>query len=105
MTLQLLKKLRALGVPLGGTDDLYSIRRTYAGHNMRSAGAWSWTLEYSGPEHNEGIQAMATGSQWPVNFLLKRKLAADRDKFGQWHIDPAGSIEEIESTDRQRSNF
>lgn len=39
-----LERLRALGCDIPGPDENWRIRRTYAGINQRSGGAWSWCL-------------------------------------------------------------
>lgn len=56
--------------PLAASDTC--VRRVYAGHHQRSAGAWSWQLYATPDAQARGIRHwFNVGSQFTVKDLLK----------------------------------
>lgn len=81
MSIELLKRLKAIGVELPGADDDYYIQKTNAGHWQRSAGAWAWSLEIIDPEKHHH-RTSQLGSQYTLTELLKGYFDAGLDMHG-----------------------
>ena len=66
------------------------IRRTYAGHEQKSRGAWTWYL--TGPD-NDGYRE-CLGSQYPVTTLIHyAKLTVYvQERTGDTHILPSDDL-------------
>jgi len=67
----------------------YQFRRIRAGHWQRSAGAWSWHLQWKDEQggHRE------IGSQWPVSYLLRSGMVVSVNTHVQWCVDPTKFLE------------
>ena len=83
----ILKLLREQGVDMPGPDHHYRISRTRAGHWQRSAGAWSWALDWKSddprdPNKGRPYQAyQSIGSQWPASQCAKGGFLFDGETF------------------------
>lgn len=91
---KVLKLLRANGfdLPIVDDDEHYRVRRVYAGCHQRSAGAWSWSLDWSkekDPTKDRPPGLSGIGSQWPVGELFKGGIDIHTDRFGDTHLHPA----------------
>lgn len=65
------------------------IRRTYAGREQKSIGAWTWYL--TGPEEDGYRDNL--GSQYPVTELIHyAKLTIYQDRVGDTHIMPSDDL-------------
>lgn len=67
-----------------------TIKRTYAGHYQKSAGAWLWFF------YNKDYPQLSNiGSQWTATECMKAKELEyyNDDRFGDIHISP--STEEL----------
>lgn len=76
--------IEALGIVERAPDDL-EVRRTRAGRNMRSAGAWSWFL------YSETMDVTHVGSHWPAAKIISlgpSGIVASRDAVRDIHLDP-----------------
>lgn len=93
---RLLRFLREQGVELPGPDRHWRIVRTRAGYWQRSAGAWSWSLEWR--SDNGDLTGAPTaayhsiGSQYSVSECLKPGACLDGDT-----IYPVGSYGAVEA--------
>lgn len=65
------------------------IRRTYAGSNQRSCGAWSWFfVTADGRPYTNGFKGQV-GSQYPASVLVKGPISVDREQdWGDINLDP-----------------
>lgn len=61
----LIARLSSLGL-VDLAPEHYRLRRTYAGREMRSRGAWSWYLVFAQTEHEAFV-----GSQWSAAECLR----------------------------------
>lgn len=87
LSVDMVKRLKAAGVPLAKADDAYCIQRTRAGRHQRSAGAWSWSLRrVSETDYHMEIQI---GSQWPAKELLGGNFHVSVVDWGDYFIDPS----------------
>lgn len=83
---------------LPGPDEHWRIARLHTGRHQRSAGAWSWALDWAGPDSNTSARATSgtIGSQWPAvtvarySFLLRGETGYDLefDPPKGWKPDP-----------------
>lgn len=65
------------------------IRRTYAGREQKSIGAWTWYL--TGPE-TDGYRGRL-GSQYPVTELIHyARLTVYQDRVNDMHIFPSDDL-------------
>lgn len=82
----ILTKLRAEGIELPGPDHHYRIHRVHAGHHQRSAGAWSWSLDWrSDNDDNTGRPANTyneIGSRWSAAECIKHDCELHQNRFG-----------------------
>ena len=83
----LLTRLRdELKLPIGHAN---YIRRTYAGREQKSIGAWTWYL--TGPEADGYRERL--GSQYPVTELIHyAKLQLYQDRVEDVHIMPSDDL-------------
>jgi hypothetical protein len=69
---KLVAMVKEAGVELPGDDEFWVIERTYCGAVQKSAGAWTFTLEWSGSSDNIARQwSGSIGSQWPASYIVK----------------------------------
>ena len=92
-TKAILRRLRQLGCDIPGPDEMWSIRRTHAGHIQRSAGAWSWTLDLKNrtladEEHRkfDGVY----GGYYPAVQCARKGATLSSSGYGFMTLDPPG---------------
>lgn len=73
LTLKVLDRLKEVGVELPGDPESWVIERTYCGDVQKSAGAWTFTLEWKGSRDNHEALGYSRqiGSQWPASLVAK----------------------------------
>lgn len=85
-TERLIGRLRTMSVPIPeGTQ----LRRTYAGRDQRSKGAWSWFFDYPDRSRWPDRTFRPIGSIYPVSLLLREpRLMVMRTITGDLEVDP-----------------
>lgn len=75
---------------LSGNPEDFCIRRTYAGHHQKSAGAWTWEMELIDQTKRDDIRhQMLMGSQYPARELKKSGFDVYPD-LGSYHLEKRG---------------
>jgi hypothetical protein len=70
-----LVQLRANGLELGGGDEHYRVTNLRTGPSQRSAGAWSWALDWRGPGPDRTYPGI--GGYWPASLCAKPGASVD----------------------------
>lgn len=91
---KVLSILRQNGHAVPGPDANWRIKRTNAGHHQRSAGAWTWYLDWEGPIDDPEIRHYTgvVGGFWPASLCVQPGHTVDADSFGNIVIDPAAAV-------------
>lgn len=87
------KRLEENGIDLPIEE--MEIRRTYAGHWQKSAGAWTWCLEIRSPGASEEARAYSgqIGGYWPARMCCKKGASASNSPGGITLDPPEKSLE------------
>jgi len=80
-----LRALRAAGCEIEGPDEHWRITNLRTGHWQRSEGAWSWALDWAGPE----TRPTHYGGYWPASEC-GRPGATIHQGPGGISLDPPG---------------
>lgn len=102
-----LDRLRECGVPLSGADENYRVVPTRAGPDQRSAGAWSWCIEYVGQEESAyslSVQASDIGGHYPASVCGKPGASVNHS-IGGWTLEPSREAEIAFMRKRYGDNF
>jgi hypothetical protein len=83
-----LKRLRALGHEIDGPDEHWRVRNLHTGCHQRACGAWSWALEWAGPDGPNKTRQI--GGYHPASECAKEGATLDQDQFGHTSLLPPG---------------
>lgn len=93
----ILKIYRDVGYDLPGPDENYRIRRVYAGHHQKSAGAWSWMLWWEGEGDRPLLSFGDMGSRWPAAECIKQPCEVYANGLGHFELIPQRRVPAVKT--------